>query len=68
MAVFKLNRVASITACIVWVTKYAVTRVSGRKFYDEFGVPAALGIIAGEMLGIILVSATNNGRSVAFGG
>jgi len=52
---------------IVWVVKYAVIKVGGRKLYDEVGVPAAFGIIAGEMLGIILVSAINIGRFVAFG-
>jgi len=52
---------------IVWIAKYSVIKVGGRKLYDEVGVPAAFGIIAGEMLGIILVSAINIGRFVAFG-
>ena len=52
---------------IVWAVKYAVIKIGGRKVYDEIGVPAAFGIIAGEMLGIILVSAINIVRYVAFG-
>ena len=52
---------------IVWAVKYAVLKIGGRKVYDEIGIPAAFGIIAGEMLGIILVSAINIVRYVAFG-
>jgi len=52
---------------IVWAVKYSVIKVGGRKVYDEIGVPAAFGIIAGEMLGIILVSAINIVRYVALG-
>jgi len=47
--------------------KYAIIKVGGRKVYDEIEVPAAFGIIAGEMLGIILVSAINIVRFVALG-
>ena len=44
---------------IVWVLKYSVIKIGGRRVYDEVGVPGAFGIIAGEMLGIILVSTIN---------
>lgn len=52
---------------IVLVVKYIVIKVGGRRIYDEIGVPAAFGIIAGEMLGIIIVSGINIGRFLAFG-
>jgi hypothetical protein len=52
---------------IVWIVKYAVIKFGGRRLYDEVGVPAAFGIITGEMIGIILVSAINIFRFVVFG-
>jgi len=52
---------------IVWIVKYIVIKVGGRELYEEIGVPAAFGIIAGEMLGIICVSAINITRFVIFG-
>jgi uncharacterized oligopeptide transporter (OPT) family protein len=52
---------------IVWIVKYVVIKVGGRELYEEIGVPAAFGIIAGEMLGIICVSAINIIRFIVFG-
>jgi len=64
-----------VSSALVWYVcsidrlgvEYAVIKVSGRKVYDEVEVPAAFGIVAGEMLGIILVSAINIVRFVALG-
>ena len=60
--------IGTLTPLIIWALKYAVIKVGGRKVYDEIGVPAAFGIIAGEMVGIILVSAINIVRYIALGG
>ena len=60
--------IGPFTPLIVWIVKYTLIKVGGRKAYDEVGIPAAFGIIAGEMIGIVLVSAINIFRYVAFGG
>jgi len=52
---------------IVWILKYVVIKVVGKKLYDEVRVAAAFGIITEDMLGIILMNAINMGRFVAFG-
>jgi hypothetical protein len=59
--------ISAFTPFIVWIVKYAVIKFGGRRLYDEVGIPAAFGIITGEMIGIILVSAINIFRFVVFG-
>lgn len=43
------------TVLITWIVKYVTIKVGGRKAYEEIGVPVALGIIAGEVTGVILI-------------
>jgi len=43
-----------LTPFIVWILKYAILRVGGRKTFEEVAVPIAIGDIAGEMTGVIL--------------
>ncbi|MCS7105338.1 MAG: OPT/YSL family transporter [Thermofilaceae archaeon] len=59
--------VGTFTPLIVWIAKYALLKVGGRKAYEEVGVPVAIGIIAGEMLGIVIVSLINIARFMVFG-
>lgn len=58
--------IGTFSPLIVWAIKYAVLRVGGRKAYDEVGVPVALGIISGEITGIIIVSIINIIRFFVF--
>lgn len=59
--------VGTFTPLIVWAAKYVLLKIGGRKAYEEVGVPVALGIIAGEILGIVLVSIINIARYMIFG-
>ena len=52
---------------ICWIVKYVVIKFGGRKAYDEVGVPAAFGLIAGEVLGILICGIIGTVRFVAFG-
>jgi hypothetical protein len=63
---FYPNHISTFSPLIVWGIKYAVLKVGGRKAYDEVGVPVALGIITGEITGIILVSIINIIRFFVF--
>jgi len=53
-------------ASSMYVVKYALIKVGGRKAYDEVGIPAAFGIITGEILGIFIVSIINIIRFATF--
>ena len=41
----------TFTALIVYIIKLIVLRVGGRRLYEEYGVPAAVGLMAGFVLG-----------------
>jgi hypothetical protein len=58
--------IGTFSPLIIWAIKYVVLRVGGRKAYDEVGVPVALGIISGEITGIIIVSIINIIRFFVF--
>ena len=51
--------ISVFTPSIVWVVKYAIIKIGGRKAYDEIGMPAAFGIITGEIFGLIVMSIIN---------
>lgn len=59
--------IGTFTPLIVWIVKYILLKVGGRKAYEEVGVPVAIGIIAGEIAGIVVVSVINIGRFMVFG-
>lgn len=59
--------IGTFTPFIVWVAKYALIKIGGRKAYEEVGVPVAVGIIAGEIAGILLVSVINITRFLIYG-
>jgi hypothetical protein len=59
--------IGAFTPLIVWVVKYTMIKIGGRKAYDEIGMPAAFGIITGEITGIIIVSIINIVRFIVFG-
>jgi hypothetical protein len=59
--------IGTFTPLIVWIAKYVLLKVGGRRAYEEVGVPVAIGIIAGEITGIIAVSAINITRYMIFG-
>jgi len=63
---FHTWHIGTFTPLIVWVVKYIVLKVGGRKAYEEVGVPVALGIISGEIAGIIVVSIINIVRFLVF--
>lgn len=58
--------IGTFTPLIVWIAKYIMLKVGGRKAYEEVGVPVALGIISGEIAGIIVVSVINILRFLVF--
>jgi hypothetical protein len=55
------------TAMIVWAVKYLLLKIGGRKAYEEIGLPAACGIIAGETLGLAIAISILALRYVVFG-
>jgi hypothetical protein len=59
--------IGTFTPLIVWIAKYVLLKVGGRKAYEEVGVPVAIGIIAGEIAGIVAVSVINIARFMVFG-
>jgi len=54
------------TPLIVWIIKYILIKVGGRKMYDEVGLPAAFGVITGGTIGITIVGTINIIRYLAF--
>jgi len=58
--------ICTFTPLVVWIIKYAMIKIGGRKSYEEVGVPVALGIISGEITGIIIVSIINIIRFFVF--
>jgi hypothetical protein len=55
------------TVTIVWIVKYLLMKVGGRKAYEEVGLPAACGIIAGETLGLAIAISILALRYIVFG-
>ncbi|RLE37427.1 hypothetical protein DRJ17_06640 [Candidatus Woesearchaeota archaeon] len=54
--------IGSLTAPIVWIIKYVLIKIGGRRAYEEYGVPAALGIIAGYTTGVLVNSLVATAR------
>lgn len=52
---------------ICFAVKYIVIKIGGRKVYDEIGVPAAFGWIAGEVLGILVCGIIGTIRFMVLG-
>jgi hypothetical protein len=57
----------TFTPTICWAIKYVVIKAGGRKTYEEVGVPVAFGLIAGEVLGILICGIIGTVRFLLFG-
>ena len=53
---FYLWHLGSLTAPIVWIVKYVLLRIGGRRIYEEYIVPVCIGVITGLTLGILIIS------------
>jgi hypothetical protein len=59
--------IAYLTVPVVWVAKYLLLKIGGRKAYEEYGLPAAAGIIAGETTGLTIAVTILAIRFLIFG-
>jgi len=59
--------IAYLTVPVVWVAKYLLLKIGGRKAYEEYGLPAAAGIIAGETTGLTIAVTILAIRFLVFG-
>jgi hypothetical protein len=56
-----------LTAFIAWLAKYLLLKIGGRKAYEEYGLPAAAGILAGEIAGLATATTILAIRFAVFG-
>ncbi|RLG80977.1 MAG: hypothetical protein DRO40_10360 [Thermoprotei archaeon] len=51
-----LNQVGLLTPLPIWIIKYVIIKFGGRRAYEEYCVPFALGLIGGTILAVFVIS------------
>ena len=48
--------VMTLTPLVAWIIKYVTLKIGGRRVYENYMVPACTGVIAGFILGVVVIS------------